>query len=238
MSGDTGLGEDWKRLLHDLDAIVEIYEKGNNLMSFGRDVSLRKEILQRGMPESGLFLDVGSGPGNMSAMAKDLRPDTEGVMMDPLPSMLRRAMIERGEKSFMYVCGIYEALPFRSGSFVACLAGFTIRDAIDRIKAYQDIHRVLKDNGVFLIIDLAKPDSAVKRFFVGTYWRLLAPLMLSLYLGSKARHFADIYITYKHLPRNRVFIEQLEKAFRKVWYETKMVDGVIMVKACKDESQC
>ncbi|MDG6929550.1 MAG: class I SAM-dependent methyltransferase [Nitrososphaerota archaeon] len=230
---DVGLGEDWEKLMQDLDEIVPYYEEGNSVMSFGTDVGLRRELLQKGMPEAGVFLDVGSGPGNMSAIAREVRPEAEGVLLDPLPRMLKRAAEERGETSFSFVCGVFEWLPFREGGFAACTAGFTIRDARDRTKAYQDIAFALKPGGVFLLIDLAKPDSRVKRAMVTTYWRAIAPVLLRMRLGSRWRYFADIYLTYRHLPPNKVFLEQLGQVFATVEGEKRMLDGVLMVKAAK-----
>jgi demethylmenaquinone methyltransferase/2-methoxy-6-polyprenyl-1,4-benzoquinol methylase len=230
----SGLGEDWGRLIRDLEEISGYYEQGNRILSFGSDVELRMTLLKKGLPEKGVFLDVGCGPGNMTALARLLRPEMEGVLMDPIPKMLSRAMSERGEEGLYYICGVYENLPVREQAFSACLAGFTLRDARNRLRAYSEIRKGLKCGGTLMVVDLAKPDSWLKRLLVTTYWRVIAPLRLRLLLGRKGRPYADIYLTYRHLPPNAILLGQIQETVGKVWAEKRMLDGVLLVVASRE----
>ncbi|MDG6934839.1 MAG: class I SAM-dependent methyltransferase [Nitrososphaerota archaeon] len=233
---NLGLGKDWHRLLDDLDKISSYYDEGNRILSFGSDIQLRTRLIEQGLPEkvNGRFVDVGCGPGTMSAIALSLRPETAGVLLDPLPSMLGEAAKKLGEEKCDYVCGIYEYLPFRSNGFVACLAGFTLRDARHRIEAYREIRRVLLENAPLIMADLGKPDSLIKRFFVASYWKFLAPLRLRLALGERGKPFADIYLTYRHLPKNSVLLADVEKNIGPTRFEKRMLDGVVLVTATKN----
>lgn len=233
VKGDIGLGEDWNRLIKDFEILAEYYQEGNNILSFGRDIRFRTELLAENLPDSGIFLDVGCGPGTMSIIAKQLRPQMEGVLLDPVKNMIMKAISSLGNDNFHYVIGIYEYLPFRQDSFSSCLAGFTIRDARNRPAAFEEIKRVLKRNAKFLMIDLGKPDSIIKRFMVNTYWRFIAPLRLRLALGERGKPYADIYLTYKHLPSNSTIIKELENIIGITDFKTKMFDGVIIATAMK-----
>lgn|GEM_PF-239369 len=232
---EVGLGEDWLRLLEDLDRISTYYDEGNKILSFGSDIQLRSRLLAESLPGlgSGRFVDVGCGPGTMSVLALSLRPGMTGVLLDPLPSMLGEAIRKLGEESCDYVSGVFESLPFRSEGFVACLAGFTLRDARHRLVAYQEIRRVLKNSAPLILIDLGKPDSAIKRFLVSIYWKYIAPFRLRMALGERGKPFADIYLTYKHLPVNRVLVSDIEKNVGPVKCEKRMLDGVVMIMAVK-----
>lgn len=231
--GDIGLGEDWQKLIKDFEILSEYYDEGNRIMSFGKDISLRTELLDDYLPERGSFLDVGSGPGTMTLIARRLRPKLEAVLLDPVVKMLNRSKVSLGTEDVYYVCGIYEFIPFRSRSFCCCLAGFTIRDARNRLLAFQEISRILREDGNFIMIDLGKPDSWLKRLFVTLYWRFVAPTRLKIALGERAKPYTDIYITYRHLPPNSVIVKQLREAIGDVTYRLAMLDGVLLVNARK-----
>ena len=72
-----GLGDDWHRIEEDLRRIAPYYEKGNEILSFGRSGALRRESIERGLPQAGTFIDVGCGPGSMSLEALRLNPALE-----------------------------------------------------------------------------------------------------------------------------------------------------------------
>jgi len=231
--GDVGLGEDWEKLIRDFEILSEYYDEGNKILSFGNDIKFRTELIEEGMPESGVFLDIGCGPGTMSVIAKDLRPNMEGVLLDPVTKMLEKAISNLGRDRFFFVCGIYEFMPFRKEAFSACMAGFTIRDARNRPAAFDEIRRVLKPGSKFLFIDLSKPDSPINRLFVSLYWKYIAPFRLKVAMGDRGKPYADIYITYKHLPTNSVIINEMKERIGEIDYATRMFDGVLIAKAIK-----
>jgi len=227
----SGLGEDWGKILDDLRVLVPIYERGNRILSLGRSEKLRRSALASGLPESGVVVDVGSGPGNMSIEAKKLNPMLETVLVDPLPEMLVFASSEEELREAGFVRGVYEFLPFRGRSFAGYLAGFTLRDARDRGEAIREASRVLVPGGSAVTIDLGRPDSGVKRFFVATYWRLVAPLLILFFLRGQGKPYRDIYITLKMLPSNSNVISLFSGLFEEVRPRKLMLDGVLVIVA-------
>jgi demethylmenaquinone methyltransferase/2-methoxy-6-polyprenyl-1,4-benzoquinol methylase len=229
----SGLGEDWERILDDLSVIAPIYEKGNRVLSLGRSSALRKRAVTGNLPDSGVFVDVGCGPGSMSVEAVRRNPSLEAVLVDPLPVMLRYAgaQAELGEASL--VMGVYECLPFRDSSFAAYLAGFTLRDARDRGAAIGEASRALREGGTAVVLDLGRPDSAAKRWLVAAYWRLISPVLLFVFLRGKGRPFRDIYVTVRKLPTNTAIQEQFSKEFADVKVRREMLDGVLLIVARK-----
>jgi demethylmenaquinone methyltransferase/2-methoxy-6-polyprenyl-1,4-benzoquinol methylase len=227
----SGLGEDWNKILDDLRVLVPIYERGNRILSLGRSGRLRRSALASGLPGSGVVVDVGSGPGSMSIEARRLNPSLEVVLVDPLPEMLAFASSQEELKDAGVVRGVYESLPFRDRSFAGYLAGFTLRDARDRAEAVREASRVLAEGGSAVALDLGRPDSRVKRFFVAAYWRLVAPLLLFLFLRGKGKPFRDIYITLKRLPSNSEIISLFSGLFAEVRPRKLMLDGVLVIVA-------
>jgi demethylmenaquinone methyltransferase/2-methoxy-6-polyprenyl-1,4-benzoquinol methylase len=227
----SGLGEDWSRILDDLRVLVPIYEKGNRILSLGRSGMLRRTALAAGLPASGVVVDVGSGPGNMSVEARMLNPTLELVLVDPLAEMLAYATLQDALRDAHMVRGVYEFLPFRARSFTGYLAGFTLRDARDRKEALIEAARVLTPDGSAVTLDLGRPDSRIKRALVAAYWKLLAPLLLYFFLGRRGRPFRDIYITLKRLPSNADIISLFSGIFAEVRPLKLMLDGVLVIVA-------
>ena len=57
-------------------------------------------------------------------------------------------------------------------SLMQCYVVILLRDAINLRIAISEIHRVLKKDGRFVIVDLGKPDSAFIRAGVSFYLRV------------------------------------------------------------------
>lgn len=227
----SGLGEDWNRILDDLRVLVPIYERGNMILSLGRSGKIRRSALASGLPGSGVVVDVGSGPGSMSVEARRLNPSIEAVLVDPIPQMLAFASTQMELRDAAMVRGVYEFLPFRDRSFAGYLAGFTLRDARDRGEAVREASRVLAPGGSAVTLDLGRPDSGVKRLFVAAYWRLVAPLLLFLFLRGQGKPFRDIYITLKRLPSNSDIISLFSGSFAEVKPRKLLLDGVLVIVA-------
>ncbi len=220
----AGLGKDWKLIEARLRELVPVYEEGNEILSLGSVKRLRAEAV-RELKGSGLLLDVGCGPGYMSLCAKDLGWRGEIILLDPLLEMLNEA---RKRVDGHPIMAVAENLPFRSGSVNAWLAGFSFRDAIDRDQALKEMTRVLKEDGEGVLLDLSKPDNALKRILVGLYWTL-SPYLLALRMGRRGLAYRGIKLTYEKLPRLSGFLEPFRRLYSKVSFKTKFLGGVILL---------
>ena len=231
----SGLGKDWEKILDDLRTIAPYYERGNSILSFGKASALRRRALSMALGRAGILVDVGSGPGSMAVEALKLMPQLEAVLVDPLSEMLKLAAENRMLKGAHFVRGVYEHLPFREGVFSAYAAGFTLRDAKDRWAAIKEARRILAIGGCVAVVDLGKPDSRPKRILVYLYWRLVAPLILLLLMGSAGAPYRDIYITVKKLPVNSRLEADFSSIFGEAEVETeeKLLGGVLILVAKK-----
>ena len=57
------------------------------------------------------------------------------------------------------------------------LSGYSLRDAISLKTAISEMHRVLKEDGKWVIVDLGKPDESFFRFGVTFYLRMILPII-------------------------------------------------------------
>ena len=228
-----GLGSYWGEVLDVLQEIIPVYDKVNSYISLGKDSEHRNRAISGRIQDGDVILDAGSGFGNMSKTALDI---TNGkvkiVMYDPLLPMIKNTA-RLFKKKPEAACGVFEHTPFRNEQFDAVLSGYSLRDAISLKTAISEIHRVLKNDGKWIIVDLGKPDKAIVRFGVSFYLRLILPVVAYMAGGKLGLKFATLYGTYKLWPQNKKLESMLLEKFTKVEFEKDMMGGAIMIAAHK-----
>ena len=228
-----GLGSYWGEVIETLREIIPIYDKVNSYISLGKDVECRDRGIKDRVLPGNKILDAGSGFGNMSKRASALCNDRISITLyDPLIPMLKntRTYFDTMPNT---ANGVFEHIPFRDGEFDAVLCGYSLRDAINLRIAISEIHRVLKDDGRFVIVDLGKPDNAVIRCGVSFYLRCILPLLALVVGGRLGLKFGMLYGTYKRWPQNKKLEGLLLEKFSKVEFEKDLMGGAIMVGAYK-----
>ncbi len=228
-----GLGSYWGEVMEVLQEIIPVYDKVNSIISLGKDGEHRNRgILGRVFPGNKI-LDAGSGFGNMSKAAlKQTDGKISITLFDPLVPMLKNTSMHF-EKSPDMANGVFEHIPFRDAEFDAVLCGYSLRDAINLRIAISEIHRVLKKEGRFVIVDLGKPDEVFIRAGVSFYLRCILPILAFIAGGRLGLKFGTLYGTYKRWPQNKKLEGLLLEKFSRVEFEKDLMGGAIMVAAYK-----
>lgn len=228
-----GLGSYWGEVLDVLEKIIPVYDKVNSMISLGRDSEFRQRGIKGRVHPGDHILDAGSGFGNMSKTASRICDDNVNITLyDPLRSMLKNTS-RLFSTTPVLTCGVFEHIPFRDEKFDAVLTGYSLRDAINLRIAISEIHRVLKKDGRFVIVDLGKPDNPVIRAGVSFYLRAILPILAVIGGGRLGLKFATLYDTYKLWPPNKKLESLLLERFSRVEFEKGMLGGAIMVAAYK-----
>jgi len=228
-----GLGSYWGEVIEVLRQIIPVYDKVNSYISLGKDVEHRNRGITGRVSPGDLILDAGSGFGNMSKTAEGIcKGDIRIALYDPLVPMLKNTGTYFTNIPDM-ACGVFEHIPFREGQFDAVLCGYSLRDAINLRIAISEIHRVLKDGGRFVIVDLGKPDGIIARMGVSFYLRAILPVIAFSVGGRLGLKFATLYGTYKRWPQNKKLEKMLLEKFERVEFEKDLMGGAIMVAAYK-----
>jgi len=154
------------------------------------------------------------------------------TLYDPLVPMLKNTGTFFEKKPDM-VNGVFEHIPFRDEEFDAVLCGYSLRDAINLRIAISEIHRVLKKDGRFVIVDLGKPDEAFFRAGVSFYLRCILPILAFAAGGRLGLKFGTLYGTYKRWPQNKKLEGLILEKFSRVEFEKDLMGGAIMVAAYK-----
>ena len=228
-----GLGSYWGEVMDVLREIIPVYDKVNSIISLGKDVEHRNRGISNRVVPGNKILDAGSGFGNMSKTALKL---TEGkisvTLYDPLVPMLKNTGMHF-EKLPDMANGVFEHIPFKDKEFDAVLCGYSLRDAINLRIAISEIHRVLKKDGRFVIVDLGKPDEPFIRAGVSFYLRCILPILAFAAGGRLGLKFGTLYGTFKRWPENKKLEGLLLEKFSRVEFEKDLMGGAIMVAAYK-----
>jgi demethylmenaquinone methyltransferase/2-methoxy-6-polyprenyl-1,4-benzoquinol methylase len=228
-----GLGSYWGEVIEVLRQIIPIYDKVNKYISLGKDTEHRNRGINGRVNPGDSILDAGSGFGNMSKTAEKICGGNLTITLyDPLVPMLKNTSTYF-QKIPALSCGVFEHIPFKDGEFDAVLCGYSLRDAINLRIAISEIHRVLKNGGRFVIVDLGKPDSAVIRAGVSFYLRVILPIIAFAVGGRLGLKFGTLYGTFKRWPQNKKLESLILEKFSRVDFDTDLMGGAIMVAAYK-----
>ena len=229
----AGLGSYWGEVIKVLEEIIPVYDKVNSIISLGKDQEHRNRGISQRVVPGNRILDAGSGFGNMSKTAVDLTDGEISVTLyDPLVPMLKNTG-KYFERLPDMANGVFEHIPFKDKEFDAVLCGYSLRDAIDLRAAISEIHRVLKKDGRFVIVDLGKPDRVFARAGVSFYLRCVLPILALVAGGRLGLKFGTLYGTYKRWPQNKRLESMILEKFSRVEFEKDMMGGAIIVAAYK-----
>ena len=154
------------------------------------------------------------------------------MLYDPLVPMLKNTN-RLFQKKPEVACGVFEHIPFKDEQFDAVLSGYSLRDAISLKIAISEIHRILKKDGKWVIVDLGKPDNPIIRFGVSLYLKTILPIIAYTIGGKLGLKFAALYETYRLWPQNRKLESLLNEKFSKIEFEKDLMGGAVMIAAYK-----
>ena len=223
----------WKQVISTLRDIIPVYDKVNRVISLGKDELYRYEGINGNIKSGDLVLDAGSGFGNMSLTTFKITTAAEVkiVIYDPIFEMLQssrqRLVVE------LISSGIFEHMPFKDNTFDVVMCGYSLRDAINLEIAVSEIHRILKKNGRFLIVDLGKPDNKLIRLGVSIYLKYIIKIFAYIIARQTGLKFQTLYGTFIKWPRNNTLNLLLKKQFSEVDFKTKLMGGSIIVSSTK-----
>lgn len=152
--------EERQAFLNDLfDRTAGHYRDIERAAGLGTGCWYRKKALERAGLRPGMrMLDVACGPGLMGQGAIQLVGETFVIGLDPSVGMLREA--QRGGCQRL-VQGVGERLPFLDQTFDFLSMGYALRHLSDLREAFAEYWRVLKPGGIVLLLEIARPRSAI-----------------------------------------------------------------------------
>jgi demethylmenaquinone methyltransferase/2-methoxy-6-polyprenyl-1,4-benzoquinol methylase len=183
-------GETWRTLIPEVFRDVPTYyDKGNAVASLGncsRWSTTFATAVHRHLPRGANVLDVCSGTHDIPLRLFANDPTLEIHSVDGSVHMTAEGQRRARERNLTInarVCDAHE-LPFADNSFDAVTLQFASRH-LEIIRAFKEIHRVLKPGGIFCHNDMLRPTSRVIEVPYLAYLRLSVWFTAKLF-GSSA----------------------------------------------------
>ncbi len=183
-----------EKIVKMFDEIAESYDLVNRVISLGSDKIWREKAIKETLNfsfENPSILDVACGTGDMIEIWKKYTPKVVGL--DPSEKMLEVA--KKRFKDVKFYHGFAQNLPFEKESFDIVSISFGIRNVVEIDKAIEEFARVLKRDGILLILEFTKPDKkSFLRNCIDLYSKKILPKIAGAISGKKE--------AYEYLPNS------------------------------------
>lgn len=201
------------------DTISEEYDGLNRVISLGSDVAWRKKVIKLVSDKNvNSVLDIATGTGDLAIQFAEKTDAKRIVGLDLSDGMLKVARKKVAGKPFAdkieFVQGDSEALPFDDNSFDAITVSFGIRNFENLEKGLSEIRRVLKDGGIFVILETSVPTKFPFKQGYHLYSNNILPLI--------GRIFSKDKVAYKYLSESASafpFGEALNNILREIGFK-------------------
>jgi demethylmenaquinone methyltransferase/2-methoxy-6-polyprenyl-1,4-benzoquinol methylase len=160
----TNKEEKQEKIVSMFNEIAPTYDVANRVLSMGIDISWRKRGCDKvfellGRNEIGQISDIATGTGDLLIYWEE-RAKKHGVRVesytgiDPSVGMLE---VARKKVDFAtFVEGKAQTLPLKDLSSDIVSISYGIRNVVDRKEALAEFYRILKPNGVVMILEFTK----------------------------------------------------------------------------------
>src|SRR5690554_6714698 len=175
------------------DTISENYDGMNRIISLGSDVSWRKKVIARVAAKNPRnILDIATGTGDLAIQFAEKTTIEQIIGLDLSEGMLSVARKKVSDKPISkrikFIQGDSEALPFDDNHFDAITVSFGIRNFEDLDKGLSEILRVLRKDGIFVILETSVPTKFPFKQGYHFYTRNILPLMGRLFSKDKVAY--------------------------------------------------
>ena len=211
------------------DDIAKTYDVANRVLSFGIDKSWRKEACDLtfdayAKKEIDSVLDVACGTGDMCefwdkiAKERDITID-KITGIDPLVGMLEEA--KKKGLNATFIEGEAKDLPCKGAQADILSISYGLRNVVDRKEGLREFHRVLKPEGLLVILEFTKlPKQSIIAKIRDFYMKRVLPLV--------GGFLSKNYNAYNYLPNSIddfLTTENLVSELKETGFKIEVVKG-------------
>jgi len=160
-------------------------------------------------------LDLGTGTGEAAfAILRESAAVSLIVGIDSAAHMVMRAQHKASAQGLtdhiVFHQAAAEHIPFADESFDAVTVAFGIRNMQHRSPVLQEIRRVLKPEGVLILLELSRPEPKIVQLVFEIYLFLMLRIVGAVVFGHK-EGFRYFYHSVKEFPDKKALRLELEK---------------------------
>ena len=146
-------------------SVAEEYDLMNDAMSFGMHRLWKKMLIELSeLSEGSTALDIASGTADIPKLINKKFKSVSMHVTDINASMLALGKDRAINENFFHNCSFAlasgESLPYQNQTFDLVTVGFGLRNFTDKERGLKEMRRVLKPNGVLLILEFSKPTNS------------------------------------------------------------------------------
>ncbi|MDW5287845.1 bifunctional demethylmenaquinone methyltransferase/2-methoxy-6-polyprenyl-1,4-benzoquinol methylase UbiE [Formosa sp. PL04] len=200
---DSDLGKK-EQVTKMFDNISGTYDDLNRVISFGIDIKWRKKVVdlvKNTSPDS--ILDIATGTGDLAINLAETQAE-KIVGLDISPGMLevgkQKIKAKKLETRIDMILGDSENMPFADNSFDAITVAFGVRNFETLEKGLAEILRVLKPNGIFVILETSVPLKTPFKQGYKLYTNNIMPIIGKLFSKDKSayKYLSDSAAVFPH----------------------------------------
>ena len=213
---DSDLGKK-EQVAKMFDNISGNYDNLNRVISFGIDIKWRNKVLAmvaKTKPKT--ILDIATGTGDLAILMTKTQAE-KIIGLDISDGMLevgrQKIAAQHLESRIEMVLGDSENMPYKDNTFDAITVAFGVRNFENLEKGLSEILRVLKPNGLFVILETSVPEKFPFKQGYNFYSRNILPIIGKL--------FSKDNVAYGYLSESAAFFpygEQLNNILRKIGF--------------------
>ena len=152
-------------------SVEEEYDLMNDVMSFGMHRLWKKILIELSeLSEGSVVLDIASGTADIPKLINKKFKSVSMHVTDINESMLALGKERAINENFFHNCNFTlasgESLPYQDKTFDLVTVGFGLRNFTNKQMGLEEMKRVLKPDGVLLILEFSKPTNS---FFSKVY---------------------------------------------------------------------
>jgi demethylmenaquinone methyltransferase/2-methoxy-6-polyprenyl-1,4-benzoquinol methylase len=197
------------------DTISNEYDGLNRMITFGIDVKWRKRVINiiaQDNPEK--ILDIASGTGDLAIMAAQKTGALEIIGADISIGMLNvgKQKIEKLQLSNRIKMQVADSenLPFKENYFDAITVAFGVRNFENLNKGLSEIYRVLKPNGVFVVLETSVPSLPIIKQGYLFHSNFVLPFFGKLF-SKDPKAYSYLSKSAKNFPHGQEFNNIMQK---------------------------
>ena len=215
------------------NSIARRYDFLNHFLSLGIDRLWRKKtvkIIARHY-KNPYILDVATGTADLAIAAAKMT-EAKIVGIDISEKMLeigKEKVAKKGlSESVSLIKADSENIPFPDNNFDVAMVAFGVRNFSDPSEGLYEMHRVLRNSGMIMVLEFSKPHSFPFRHLYNFYFRRALPLIGRLFSGDKE---AYTYLPHSvsKFPDNEDFLKMLSAAGFLETRQIKLTGGIASI---------
>ncbi len=199
------------------DTISGNYDNLNRVISFGIDLKWRKKVLKMVSDKNpNSILDIATGTGDLAILMTKTKAE-KIIGLDISDGMLevgrQKILAQNLSNRIEMVLGDSEKMPYNDNSFDAITVAFGVRNFENLEVGLAEILRVLKPNGIFVILETSVPVKFPFKQSYNFYSKNILPLI--------GKMFSKDNVAYGYLSESASFFpfgEALNNILRKVGF--------------------